>query len=87
MSPLYCFSDDSSNPRFSSSFGTWNFRVKNRNRLQSTGEKEVFKNHIEMEKRLVGVSGNIYKDSRYISLNRVRKMAFIACLINACYFM
>ncbi|XP_052261967.1 uncharacterized protein LOC127865918 isoform X2 [Dreissena polymorpha] len=33
------------------SFGTWNFRFR-KMRHQSSGEKEVFKNNIEMEKRL-----------------------------------
>ena len=36
------------------SFGTWNFRVKRNKYLQiNSGEKEVFKNSIEADKRLV----------------------------------
>ena len=32
--------------------------MKGKKRLKSTGEKEVFKNHIEMEKRLVCMENN-----------------------------
>lgn len=39
-------------PRSNKTFGTWDFRIKKKKRLDSTGDKEVFKNNIEMEKRL-----------------------------------
>lgn len=36
----------------SKSFGTWDFRLKIPSRVKTTEEKEVFKNNLEMEKRL-----------------------------------
>lgn len=43
-------------PRSNRTFGTWDFRIKKKKRLDSTDEKEMFKNNIEMEKRLVSIS-------------------------------
>ncbi|KAL4239779.1 hypothetical protein ACF0H5_000582 [Mactra antiquata] len=49
-------------------FGTWNFRIKKKKRLASTGEKELFKNNIEMEKRLEQILPGFYNATERLGL-------------------
>ncbi|XP_052818491.1 uncharacterized protein LOC128244528 isoform X1 [Mya arenaria] len=49
------------------SFGTWNFRIKKKRR-ESREEKEVFKNNIEMEKRLEQTLPGFYNGRERLGL-------------------